>query len=234
MSPPFVLSLFAKMLTSLLTLILLSLSVSHVANAEEFVLGRDYVELELKLEPKQGYALSEQKEVREFYSFFCGHCFKQEAFIHELAKVLPADVTINKNHVNGMPGQQLAMEDALTKALITAQLLKVEAVITEAIFNRIHVTKQGFNSVEDIKTLFVEKGVPEADFDKTFASFKVAMEAKKMLGYTANLRQQGISGVPTLIINGKYKPEVSQIKDMDQYKRLISYLVNKDVSTDAG
>jgi protein dithiol oxidoreductase (disulfide-forming) len=194
-----------------------------------------YVELEsplaLSLADQASSSLVSVKEVREFYSFFCGHCFKQEAFIHQLIKVLPADVALIKNHVNSMPGQQLAIEDALTKALITAQLLKIETTIVAAIFERIHVTKQGFKSVGDIKNLFIEKGVLAADFDNTFASFKVAMEAKKMLGFTHSLRAQGVSGVPTLIINGKYKPEVSQIKDLQQYKRLIRYLVNKDDRT---
>lgn len=209
---------FLAKLSSLI--FILAINFCTVVNAQEFIPGRDYIELE--------ETLSTQKEVREFYSFFCPHCFQQEKFMHQLADYLPQDITFFKNHVNGMSGQRVEIEDALTKALITAQLLKIDQVIISAIFKFIHIDMKHFSSIPDIKAVFIANGVKEADFDKTFNSFKVAVEAKKMLAHTTSLRQQGINGVPTLIINGKYKPEVINIKTTDEYKDLIIYLLNKD------
>ncbi len=70
-------------------------------------------------------------------------------------------------------------------------------------------------------------GVEGDKFDKAFTSFSVNTQSKKMQNKTKALRQQGFSGVPTLIINGKYKPVTDEIKSMDEYRKLISYLLNK-------
>lgn len=172
--------------------------------------------------------LTEKKEITEFFSFYCPACFRQESMMLEITAALPKDASFKKNHVDGMPGQDLVMEQALTKALITAKILKIKETIVPAIFNYIHVNKTKFSSVKDIKNLFVINGVDAEEFDATFNSFSVNMAAKKMQKNTADLRQQGFSAVPTLIINGKYKPLTKKIKDINEYKALIHFLINKD------
>ena len=127
-----------------------------------------------------------------------------------------------------MPGQQIEIENTLTRALITAEILGVSKLVNEAIFKHIHVDKQRFESIADVKNVFMANKISPADFDNTFNSFMVSTEVKKMNVSTEKLRSQGIHGVPTLIINGKYKAEPSKFKNIDQYKALISYLLNKD------
>jgi len=188
-------------------------------SAVEFTKGEYYLEIEGEI--------TKNKEITEFFSFYCPHCFKQEPLMDELIAFLPADATFKKNHVDNMPGQNLKIEQALTKALITADILKVKEKIVPAIFKYIHTDKAKFDNEKDIKNIFLINGVDSNKFDKTFASFHVANQFKKMQKKTKSLRQQGIGAVPTLIINGKYKPITSNIKSMDEYKKLISYLLNK-------
>ncbi|MDP7592125.1 MAG: thiol:disulfide interchange protein DsbA/DsbL [Litorilituus sp.] len=205
----------------LLLSIFIFLSYFTVANGVEFTKGDYYIEIKGNL--------SKGKEVTEFFSFYCPHCFKQEPLMNELIALLPADATFKKNHVDNMPGQNLLIEQALTKALITADILKVKEIIVPAIFKYIHTDKAKFYNEKDIKNIFLIHGVDENAFDKTFASFHVANQFKKMQKKTKYLRQQGIGSVPTLIINGRYKPLTNNIKSMDEYKKLISYLLNKKV-----
>ncbi|KGJ88001.1 thiol:disulfide interchange protein DsbA/DsbL [Thalassotalea sp. ND16A] len=199
--------------------IFILLSFNSTVHAVEFTEGDYYIEIE-------GDA-TKSKEITEFFSFFCPHCFKQEPLMKELIASLPADATFKKNHVDSMPGQNIEIEQALTKALITADILKVKEKIVAAIFQYIHSDKAKFNDEKEIKNLFLINGVDGDQFDKTFASFSVNTQFKKMQKKTKALRQQGIGSVPTLIINGKYKPVTGKIKSMDEYKKLISYLLNK-------
>ncbi len=199
--------------------IFIILSFSTVVKASEFTKDDYYIEIEGDI--------TKNKEITEFFSFYCRHCFKQEPLMNELIAFLPADASFKKNHVDNMPGQNIKIEQALTKALITADILKVKNKIVPAIFKYIHTDKAKFDNEKDIKNLFLINGVDSNKFDKTFASFHVKNQFNKMQKKTKVLRQQGIGSVPTLIINGKYKPVTDNIKSMDEYKKLIIYLLNK-------
>ncbi|WP_057831655.1 thiol:disulfide interchange protein DsbA/DsbL [Colwellia sp. TT2012] len=199
--------------------IFIFISFNYTSQAVEFTKGDYYIEIE--------GSLTEKKEITEFFSFYCPGCFKQESFMNELKLSLPASAEFKKNHVDGMPGRNIKIEQALTKALVTADILKVKEKIIPAIFKYIHISKAKFNNDKDIKNLFLINGVDGDKFDKTFNSFSVNIQSQKMQKKTEALRKQGFSSVPTLIINGKYKPVTDKIKSMDEYKKLITYLLNK-------
>lgn len=189
------------------------------AYSMEFVEGEHYLEIK--------GTLTKNKEITEFFSFYCPACFRQEPFMNDLKASMPEGATFKKNHVSGMPGRNPEIEQLLTKALITAKHLKVESVLVPAIFDTIHLNRSNFNSAKDIKKLFEANGVDGDKFDKTFSSFAVKANAKKMHRNTDNIRRQGFSGVPTLIVNGKYKPLTNNLKSMQEYKALVMYLLNK-------
>ncbi|BDX06928.1 thiol:disulfide interchange protein DsbA/DsbL [Planctobacterium marinum] len=171
--------------------------------------------------------LSNKKGVTEFFSFYCPHCFTQEPFMAEVAAALPDGMKFAKNHVDGMPGRDMAIEQALTKALIVAEMLKVKGEVVASVFRKIHVEESDFTSIADIKAIFVQHGADAAKFDKAMKSFSVAPKAKQMRSKTAELRKQGIGTVPTLVIHGKYVPEIRSIKSFEEYKSLVMFLVNK-------
>lgn len=203
----------------IILLIMFCLFFSYITQAVEFTEGDDYLAIE--------GSLTKTQEVTEFFSFYCPACFKQEAFMNELKASLPANAVFKKHHVEGMPGRDIKMEHALSKALLTAEILHVDEKIIPAIFNYIHLNKARFNQEVDIKNLFLTEGIEGDKFDKVFTSFSVNTQAKKMQSKTKALRKQGFTGVPTLIVNGKYKPLTHKITTMDEYKKLVLYLLNK-------
>ena len=208
-----------KMHRKFLITIFAFLVINGAVKAIEFTEDDYYIEIEGKA--------TKHKEITEYFSFFCPHCFKQEALMDELIASLPAGATFKKNHVDSMPGQNIKIEQALTKALVTAEILKVKEKMIPAIFKYIHIDKAKFDNETDIRNLFLINGVDGNKFDKTFASFTVNAQSKKMQKRTKELRLQGITSVPTLIINGKYKPLTDNIRSMDEYKKLILFLLNK-------
>jgi len=203
----------------LVTFLLLS---STLVSADDFVKGTHYNELS---KPINGN-LNSAKEVREFFSFYCPGCYRHEPIIDELKTSLPDNVALIKNHIDGMPGRDVVIEEALSKALLTASLLNVEDEIVAAIFNYIHVNKARFSNDKDIKNLFLLHGIDEQRFDKVFNSFSVKTGVNKMKKATEILRKQGVTRVPTVIVNGKYILETRAIKSKEQYIELVLYLLS--------
>ncbi len=147
--------------------------------------------------------------------------------MNDLKISLPAGVTFKKNHVDGMPGRDLAIEQLLTKALIAAKYLKIDDKVVPALFNTIHVDKSSFTTIDEIKRVFVSNGIDGKKFDNVFESFGVNAQAKKMQKNTQNIRNQGFTAVPTLVINGKYLPLTKNLTSLDEYKALVLFLLDK-------
>jgi thiol:disulfide interchange protein DsbA len=186
---------------------------------EQFILGEHYIEIE-------GTQTS-TPQVTEFFSFYCPHCYKAESFMGNVKKLLEQPSQFVKTHVDGMPGKSIEVEHLLTKALVTARLLNIEDKMVAVIFSYIHKGKADFSTAKEVKNLFLLNGVDSVEFDKTFGSFKVNMAANTMRVKTSALRKQGIGSVPTLIINGKFKPNHQALKTQKEYLELISFLLTK-------
>lgn len=185
--------------------------------AKEYKLGEDYFAL--------GNDVSKAQQITEYFSFYCPACFRQEPLMKSIKASMAQADGFSKNHVTKMPGRDEATETLLSQALIAARLLNVEQPIVDAIFQRIHVARQPFDSVNEIEALFVKQGVSADKFEKTFNSFKVKMEAKRMASNTQKLRNKGYNSVPTLVINNNYIPNIKSIKTIDEYTKLVNHLL---------
>jgi len=170
---------------------------------------------------------STQKEVREYFSFYCANCYSQESFMKSLAKKLPGRAKFVKNHVEGMPGKDPEIEAMLSKALIIADRMRIKDKVIDGIFKKIHADKGDFTSALQIKELFLSFGVSEIMYDSTASSFTVDIKYNEMKQNTDMIRSQGHTTIPVLIINGKYKPLTTRITSMQQYKELIYFLLKK-------
>lgn len=207
-----------KYLAATLGALLLLLQSTNLL-ASNFKQGEHYFALDKEV--------SKVQQITEYFSFYCPACFRQEPFMNQLKSKLPNKENFKKNHVTAMPGRDVESETMLSKALATARLLKIEEQINGAIFKYIHVNRANFDNVKDVKNLFLLQGIDSATFDKTFASFKVNMEAKRMASNTQKLRDKGYTSVPTIVINNNYIPNIRSIKSMQEYEDLVQYLLNK-------
>ena len=81
------------------------------------------------------------------------------------------------------------------------------------------------------KPLFIERGVKSEDFDQVFAvsgfrKISKIDEAIKKAGDT--VKSLRISGVPALIVNGKYKVGVRDAGSFENMIKITNFLVNKE------
>ncbi|WP_438865608.1 thiol:disulfide interchange protein DsbA/DsbL [Neptunicella sp.] len=206
----------------LLITLVVSLFFMSVAQATNFTEGDYYQVL-------KGSGTT-QKEVREYFSFYCPHCFNKEPLMQALKAKLPADVNLVKNHITGMHNRKVEIENDLTKAAISARLMDADEQIIPAIFNYIHLSHADFYSVKDIHNLVVLSGVDGDKFDKVFNSLAVQNEFDQTNKNTQWLREQGYSSVPTLVINGKYKLDGKNIHSIDEYIQLVLFLLDKPIN----
>ncbi|MEL0628465.1 thiol:disulfide interchange protein DsbA/DsbL [Psychromonas aquatilis] len=198
-----------KVFALLIGLFLLPLSVQ----AADFKEGTHYEVLQR--------TATEKPEVLEFFSFYCPHCFKFEPLMKGLETALPEDVTIKKNHVNFLGG---AMAEEITKAYAAADLLNVKDDVTSIIFDEIHVQHNNISGEQDILDIFEKAGVEEQEAKAALASFAVNGMASQMKRNTENFK---VRGVPTLIVNGKYKVNTGSVKSVAEFNELVEFLTKK-------
>ncbi|WP_111978605.1 thiol:disulfide interchange protein DsbA/DsbL [Algibacillus agarilyticus] len=181
--------------------------------AAQFEEGKHYEVLNLPA--------SSKPEVKEFFSFYCGHCFKFEPLIAAIKKGLPAGVKLQKSHVDFIPQRQPEAAKTLTKALIAAELLKVEAVVIPKIFSAIHVEKKGIVTESTIRSIFSDAGIDAKKFDAAYNNFMVESQVQHM---KIAQNKAKIRSVPSLIVNGKYRAIPNELKSEADYIALINYL----------
>lgn len=141
---------------------------------------------------------SEDKiEVLELFWYGCPHCYYLEPDLNDWLKNKPDDVSFVR-----MPAVLGPAWELHARAFYTAELLGVTEKVHTPLFASIHKDKKRYRNKEDIKAFFVERGVSEQDFDQTFSSFAVITKTNRA---KQARNMYGITGVPTLVINGKYR-----------------------------
>jgi thiol:disulfide interchange protein DsbA len=96
--------------------------------------------------------------------------------------------------------------------------------IDAALFAAIHDKKQHFTNRDDVRALFVANGVDGKTFDAAADSFMVKAQMAKMKRDTENAK---LTGVPALVVNGKYRVENGAVKSFDELLDIAYYLARK-------
>ncbi|MDO5055204.1 DsbA family protein [Pasteurella oralis] len=146
---------------------------------------------------------SAQPEVIEFFSFYCPHCYSFEYEYQIPAKVkadLPQGVEFKQYHVNFLGPQG----ENLTRAWSFALATGVEDKVKEALFQA--AQKNALRSMDDIRQIFLDKGVSAEQFDGGINSFAVTALVNKQVNAAEQFK---VHGVPDFYVNGQYriKPE---------------------------
>jgi len=161
-------------------------------------------------------------EVLEIFWYGCPHCYHLEPALNEWLKTKPNDVTFVK-----MPAV-LDLKHKWTetaKIFYVAEALNVFDKIHIALFQAIHEKKRNLSTEQEFAQFFNEvAGVSKEDFTKAFNSFAVDMKIRNALRLT---QAYGISSVPVLIVNGKYRIDSGQTEGMKNLFKAIDELLNE-------
>jgi len=170
-----------------------------------------------------------QVEVLEFFWYACPHCFALDPAIEEWRKGKPAYVTFSRVPVTWSEGHR-----SLARLFYTLKALgKGDSLHTE-IFREIHVNGDPLvapdpsNTVqtEQIQAKFVARfGISESAFKSAYESMAVNTDMQRADELVQRYR---VDGVPTFIVNGKYKADVASAGGPDKLLKLVSDLAAQE------
>lgn len=159
--------------------------------------GQDYE----SLTPPQPTNSGNKIEVMELFWYGCPHCYQFEPTLQKWLKTKPANVEFVR--VPGIFNPQWAV---LGRAFYTAEALGVLDKVHDQLFAAVHELKRPLNNEDQLAAFFVEQGVKEDDFRKAFRSFTVESKVRRAQEIS---QRSGAKGVPTMIVNGKYRTGAS-------------------------
>lgn len=167
---------------------------TNAVQASELQAGRDF----RLIEPPLAVADQGKIEVTEFFWYGCPHCFDLEPVITPWAKVLPKDVNFRRVptifHSRWASGARL---------YYTLEAMNLVEALHGEVFTAIH--RERLRLLDDERALFewaAKKGVDSKKFADAWNSFGVqarVLEAQRLT------QESRISGVPALIVNGRYQ-----------------------------
>ena len=88
------------------------------------------------------------------------------------------------------------------RAYYAAEQLGVVEEVMTPFFREIHINNNYLNSEDKLVEFFAQYGVSESDFLDAYNSFEVDTKLRQA---DSLVRRYQISGVPSVVINGKYK-----------------------------
>lgn len=185
-------------------------------SASNFKEGAQYKKLVQEVLIEHG----DKIEVVELFWYGCSHCFRFEPHITEWIKNKPANVLIKR--VPAIFNAQWALH---ARAYYTAEVLGVLDKIHEPIFDAIHKEKRHLRTQDALMAFFAKHGVDKEEFKNTFQSFSVDSKVRRALDLT---RRYNISGVPTLIINGKFWTDASLSGGHKGMIKVLEFLVQQE------
>jgi thiol:disulfide interchange protein DsbA len=153
------------------------------------------------LSPPQAVETGKKIEVLELFAYTCPHCFDLEADINKWAKQLPKDVEFRR-----LPA--IFRDDWIpfAKVFYTLEAMGLTERLHGEFFNAIHVRHTRFNDDNAIFDWVEKQGIPRKSFIDIYSSFSTQSKALRAKQLT---KAYGISGVPAVIVDGKYRTSVS-------------------------
>jgi thiol:disulfide interchange protein DsbA len=188
------------------------------ATAEDYEEGIDYQRV-----PTKGVAYPGGKvEVVEFFWYGCPHCWSLEPVLEEWKPSLPEGVIFER--VPAPINDRWAFHARVFYAL---QAMGVLDELHRALFEAIHEKRQRLFDRDAVAKFVAAHGVDEKTFLSTMDSF--AVDAKVRQAETLT-RRYGISGVPTLVVNGKYKTGPTLATSNARAVAVVDYLVDRELA----
>lgn len=200
-----------KFLGKAFALLVLSIFFISSAQARDYKEGLDY---EIRATNK-----TVEPEIREFFSFFCSHCFAMEKPFSQMAEFFKGKAKFIVNPI-GLIGGDVGVESQ--KAYAVAINLEIEDELKEELFNRIHVKQDIPEDHDYFAELFESLGVPSEKYEQIYNSF---VTQAKVAEYDRHTKEMKIDAVPEIVVNGKYLVKTDNLESIEDYESIVSYLL---------
>lgn len=186
------------------------------AQAEDIQAGKQYVELSSPVPISKPGKI----EVVELFWYGCPHCYQFEPTLNAWTEKLPEDVNFVR-----IPAMFGGVWNVHGQLFITLESMGVEHAVHKAVFEAIHKEGKKLSTPDEMAEFLAGQGVDKSAFIKAYNSFgvKSQMEKAKKLAMAYQ-----ISGVPTLIVNGKYRFDIGSSGGLEQATQVADFLIAKE------
>lgn len=172
------------------------------------------------ISPAQPVQNPDKIEVIEFFWYGCPHCYSLEPAMQAWLKTKPANVEFIRQ-----PAVFSDVWGKHAKAYYVAEALDVVEKVHADFFDAIQNKKQKLVTEDELAKFFAAHGVKDEDFRAAYSSFLVD---SKMRQAEAVAGRYGITGVPALIVNGKYKITASTAKSQENMINVTNQLIQQE------
>jgi len=189
----------------------------------QFKEGQHYTRM-IPTQPTVGGA--DKIEVAEVFMYSCPHCYDLETYMHQWEESKDPNVRLVRipaifNQLAQVHAQLYFTEDFLAKS----GKLQDRNAFRNMVFEEFHRRGNRLTSETAIMRLFTRAGVSEEDFKRTWSSFEVnqAMRVAQDLA-----RRYGITSVPMIIVNGKYRTDAASAGSYPKLLEVIDELTVRE------
>ena len=149
------------------------------------------------VEPAQNTSTPDAVEVTEFFWLGCPHCYSFEPYIEDWKADMPSGAVL----VREAPPLNPSWEQH-SRAFYAARALGHEDEFVVAAFEAIHRDGKRLRKPAEIAEVAASVGMDPDEFEKAMGSFTVETALRRSVKLA---RGAGLTGVPTVVINGKYR-----------------------------
>ena len=169
---------------------------------------------------------AERIEVVEVFGYACIHCYRFDPILEDWRSGLPGDVAFRR--VPAVFNETWAL---LGRMFYAAEVLGVGEEMHMPLFEAIHRQGLDLRRVEIAEELFEsEARVEPADFREALNSFGVATRLRQA---DAQGRVYRVTGVPSLIVNGKYRIDSGDAGGYVEMVRIADFLIDMERTAQA-
>lgn len=152
-----------------------------------------------------------------FFGYTCPHCNDFEPQLHRWAGKQTDDVTFMP-----IPVVFGRSWEPYAKAYFVALNLGVLEQTHQAMYDAVHIDERRMTNRQALAGFFSEHGVSKADFDSAYDSFDLQNKLRQGSRLAA---QAQITGVPSMLVNGKYMVNATLAGSKEGMLAVVDYLV---------
>ncbi len=186
--------------------------------AAGFEAGVEYAELNPPVPTSQ----PDKVVVTEMFWYGCPHCFRLEPYVDQWDKTKPEGVVLEK-----VPSVLNPSWIEHARAFYALQMMGENDKVHKKLFDALHLQHKRLNNVDALASFVADLGVDEKQFRDNYHSFPVDTLIRKS---RQKERKYGHSGVPAIIVNGKYRTSASMAGSNARLIEVVNFLVQKELS----
>jgi protein dithiol oxidoreductase (disulfide-forming) len=180
------------------------------------------VEYELISPPAPTQVPAAKVEVVEVFWYGCPHCYAFEPYLEgwleskpKAAKFVRVPATVNPSWLTH------------ARAYYALEAIGEANAVHEAFFQAIHEQGRLLTDVDSIARFLTQLGVDAQAFKEVYSSPQVTAKVEQA---DELMIQYAITGVPSVIVDGRYRTSASQAGSYEEMLKIVNYLVALEAS----